>query len=463
MRFLCSFLFAVLLVLLSTRSTSGSTNVHSCIGRNGQPVDYWIMLKTNLDSSSTHPQHKLGVGYGYIDSTMNKLGAFTIPTDHGFLSDPSPLKQTLDQVYEAKAQNDQSKGYLMYNDDIPMSEVSADTWGHTKGVLSFSNQGGFWLIHSYPNFPNDPEKSSDYTKTESVQYGQSFMCLSLDRANIDVVANHLQVTEPIMYAARHSPQSLDTAVDKNLALLLALIDDPTGKLSKIPPGRVNPMPLQFLRKTPSGGARQLVTRMNKIAFQAIGKNGDFEFRDSPAGTKTAQRADLFADLVAPTLKVPLFVETWMRPFEKSIDIGKATEARNVKSVQLSPTIQWGETKDHSKWCLSQKATQPWACVGDMNKNKSQYDRGGAMICIRDAGIWKAFRAVTVPWGSDEPEDSASVKANLVKKPSSRRSAAAAARPAPESDSDAFELDESSFLAQPEHRGHSVHVQVAVSA
>lgn len=72
----------------------------------------------------------------------------------------------------------------MYNDQPPEHRSQANK-GHTKGVVLADKTGGLWLIHSVPNFPL---LSSNYTYPRTgAEYGQSFLCISLDLKNLNAV------------------------------------------------------------------------------------------------------------------------------------------------------------------------------------------------------------------------------------------------------------------------------------
>jgi hypothetical protein len=62
-----------------------------------------------------------------------------------------------------------------------------------------------------------------------------------------------------------------------------------------------------------------------------------------------------SDLVAPTLKAPLFVETWIRGSKiPSVCPSTGYGVKNVLTLTFPPHVQFDETNDHSKVlsCLS---------------------------------------------------------------------------------------------------------------
>lgn len=46
-------------------------------------------------------------------------------------------------------------------------------------------------------------------------------------------------------------------------------------------------------------------------------------------------------------------------------------------------------KDHSKWLVSN--TNNWICVGDINRQQHQKDRGGGTVCQQMPGVSKSYR------------------------------------------------------------------------
>lgn len=63
---------------------------------------------------------------------------------------------------------------MLYNDDHPTGKKDSYR-GHTKGVLTFDRDRGFWLVHSVPRFPH-PEAYA-YPESGTV-FGQSLLCVS---------------------------------------------------------------------------------------------------------------------------------------------------------------------------------------------------------------------------------------------------------------------------------------------
>jgi deoxyribonuclease-2 len=367
---------------------SSPSFVHSCLDSSGSSVDYWIILKSNRDVSSVNLLHKQGYFYSYLDSKVIHSQRFQTQTN-GIFSPSSPLIRTINQIYKGNTSQTPSFGSFMYNDDIPGSTSSSSSWGHTKGIVSFSPLGGFWLIHSHPNFPVHPNSSLPSNTSESDIYGQSSICLSVDRLQLNKIAQQLQVLNPQVYALLFPVNLTDPIIDLPWSILLNSVADSSGNYSRVsPPAVYQKIQLQTLRKNPIQQAINIRTRFQSIEFQSFAKNA-------------AWAADLYGDFLSPSLGVPLFAETWMRPFESSLYNGTNREVRNVKTVNLTNQINWNQAQDHSKWTISQSSAVPVACVGDMNKAASQANRAGGTLCLQDIRLWNAFRNILTPYTDAE--------------------------------------------------------------
>ncbi|KAJ8898399.1 hypothetical protein PR048_003759 [Dryococelus australis] len=81
--------------------------------------------------------------------------------------------------------------WILYNDQPPNGNVSFNK-GHTKGVVMCKPDGGLWLVHSIPHYPPSPTgMSGGYSYPHSgLTYGQSFLCLSLNVKQMDLVGKH---------------------------------------------------------------------------------------------------------------------------------------------------------------------------------------------------------------------------------------------------------------------------------
>merc|ERR1712137_1466399 len=86
--------------------------------------------------------------------------------------------------------------------------------------------------------------------------------------------------------------------------------------------------------------------------------------------------ELYENLVAKTLRNALYAETWQNGAGKipSWCSGSKYEytVKNLATVQF-PGLSWTESQDHSKWAVSMRGDN--FCVGDINRQTGQYNRG----------------------------------------------------------------------------------------
>jgi len=235
----------------------------------------------------------------------------------------------------------------MYNDE-DLSGTSSSTYGHTKGVLGFDMQGGFWLIHSTPGWPPARTSGYDYTNSSKI-YGQSFLCINFDITTLNDVGTQLTYNRPLVY---------DSYVSSDLATAI--------------PNLASAIGLYAITSYPAS---------NTIILKSIGGTSFVSFAKN---AKWGQ--DLYNILVAPYFNSALYVETWMRPYQPSCCIPNPNctyDAINVQNMAIPNTdISFNETKDHSKWAITTFASNKTiVCVGDINRNLSQWGRAGGTACF----------------------------------------------------------------------------------
>lgn len=121
-----------------------------------------------------------------------------------------------------------------------------------------------------------PDNEKDYTYPESGHhFGQSFLCLSLPKDQLEIVANQLIFNEPQIFASKISDNLINV-----YPTMKQLIDN--SRLSN------GPYWNEATLKTLAGNE-----------FKAFAKSGKF-------------MKELYEDWVAPMLGTNLYVETWRR-------------------------------------------------------------------------------------------------------------------------------------------------------
>jgi len=313
----------------------------------GKPVDWWFAYKVpRLDNVAGSPT-ATGYEYVYYDTNVGKV----VRSPNLLTDGNGALDLTIKSVF---AKPDATTGWILYNDEMPSDakRLDSSSFGHTKGVIAFdtASKTACWLLHSWPKYA-DPKSSDMPTPI----YGQTYLCISIDLATAsriaDQMANH---QEPQVYVPR-IPASLDKK-------------DPLYVLT------------QTLNPNAAADANVIQCKSRGgLAFQVIAKNRKWN-------------KDFWNDLVGPTLKADMNVETWIRgKIPPVLDSDGIHKTYDVKYIDLSPLgvpWTWPETHDHAKWGIT--VDSDWVCVGDINRMVSQEKRGGGTIAFQDTKLWTAL-------------------------------------------------------------------------
>ncbi|KNC46493.1 deoxyribonuclease II family protein [Thecamonas trahens ATCC 50062] len=339
---------ALALVLVS-KSAYGRLQ---CMGEGGNAVDWWAAVKTPIESASNDPNVATGTAYAYTDAVMNAKSL--VLTGESLATDKSSsLWSTLAQVY-GSSQN--SVGYMMFNDETP-SGAKSGTKAHQKGVVAFDGDGGFWLIHSVPRFPNTYADGYEGFPANEDKYGQSFLCISFSLSSINDVGALLYMSRPNVYDS-NLPSSFNLP---NIAAVIA--------------GDYN---------STAGYVVKTMTSVGGAQFTAFSKNRQWDM-------------DLYEDLVAPTLGSDLYVESWQNGVGKLPTYCRPQYPYNVYNIATmavgTPSggeIMWKETQDHSKWAVT--VTDQFVCIGGINRQHGQRVRGGGTLCHNSPSLFAAFNS-----------------------------------------------------------------------
>jgi deoxyribonuclease-2 len=330
----------------------------------GTAVDWWFMYKYPNDIGPNGDS--TGFEYLFMDSTYNKEPQLSpVTLDH----DQCAVALTLIQVFTPGT----SAGYVLWNDEIPPTKDDPNpkdkgSLAHSKGILGFdkSTDSGFYLLHSTPRFPAANE--IDLPDMED-QYGQTYLCISIDYATANTIAEVLRTQHEVQVYA-----NVLTGVDDKESIAL-LANQVMGDVPTEP------------------AAIDIATRGGqKLKF--FGKNK--KWSEAPKGQKAGK--DFWSDLVGPALEVNLNVETWRRGTVFSdVDEDFKGDTEDILSIDLAPVDQqgygWPFTKDHAKWGMSEDKTQPWVIIADINRNVSQENRGGGGLAFSNPILWAALDAI----------------------------------------------------------------------
>ena len=264
-----------------------------------------------------------------------------------------PIANTLQPIYDNYKTD--PKMYMFYNDETPEKRVSY-THGHTKGVISFDMDTGFWLVHSLPRFPNYANSSYEFPHSGHTN-GQTFLCMSFSYKE-----SFNDIGKLLLY---NWPQIYDSALPENMK---------AGN-----PNMTSAMKGNHVEKAPFNMTLRLKT-LGGNEFQAFAKFSDFN-------------ADLYDHWIAPYYQAQLYTETWQNGVGKlPSNCSTPYKVYNVKDVTIVDE-SFTETKDHSKWAVTENST--YVCIGDINRAKSQYKRCGGTVCFNHTMVSAAFyKAVT---------------------------------------------------------------------
>jgi len=370
--------------------------------KTGKPVDWWFAYKLpNLTNAGKTKQGTAlgaanGTEYLYCDANSPSL-------PHGLSPHPKILESgaLLSTIQQLRARGkDSNIGWIFYNDehgkiDKPVTDKKTGkpkitkvpivpdngAFGHTKGVVAFDldTDSAFWLLHSWPSFPSFLPKSSKVLPP-APNFGQTFLCVTLkDVATLDAIAKvfHEQTQPQIIEMSL--PKSLDAAKFPNIVQLSK--DAPPAK---VPPGAVEPSDTTFASK---GGA----------TFRLFAKSKDWL---QPAATTVDEPKDLYSDLIGPTLKVDLEVETWQdgEPDDDSDHTHTTEDIMFIDLRALGINAGWHFTlHDHAKWAVSkdpdaQRETD-WVIVADINRIDSQFERGGCGIAFQNKELARSLHSI----------------------------------------------------------------------
>lgn len=67
--------------------------------------------------------------------------------------------------------------------------------GHTKGVIAFDGESGFWMVHSVPRYPPMVADGYGYPPTGH-RYGQMYLCITLNASTVDDIGLQLRYNNP---------------------------------------------------------------------------------------------------------------------------------------------------------------------------------------------------------------------------------------------------------------------------
>ncbi|XP_011312558.1 plancitoxin-1 [Fopius arisanus] len=355
-----------------------------CKDEDGLDVDWYVLYKLPKIAESSEALVKQGLGYLYI--TSKSVGGGWKLSAESIGSPKSIPGRTLAPLYDNNVAK--QKAWILYNDHPPDRTAGGAKYGHTKGVVMGDNTDGFWLVHSVPRYPPVPTTGSagkcpysigdlckkffsmlaptkpEYSYPSTGQNnGQSFLCISVNADQRTPIADQLIFNE-INTFRYHVPDSLKSSY----SMFLKAAEEPH-------------MPQL------EGGAPKL---------KEIFSRGGQKFL-SFATAKHWQQ-DIYWNWVAPYLNSDMYVTSWQKGSgTKLVTNCEGKHIYNVKSVKLGTpgfkTFEFRTTKDHSKWAIGENHRNMlfYVCVGDVNRMRSQTERGGGTVCLQSRDLWRHYK------------------------------------------------------------------------
>ncbi|KAF0301271.1 Deoxyribonuclease-2 [Amphibalanus amphitrite] len=194
---MCPSVPVLLATLLVAAPAAGSPL--GCRDQSGAAVDWYVLYKLPVIHDTGAPFVSDGVGFLHFSaaSTGERWTLSDVPINDSL----SAAGRTLEPLYQHTV--NKSLIYAFYNDEHPDGPTSF-TKGHTKGVVAFDGDQGFWLVHSVPHFPPPPGQRYGYPHTGH-HFGQSFLCVTLSSDQLETVARQLLFNEPYLYATQLAP------------------------------------------------------------------------------------------------------------------------------------------------------------------------------------------------------------------------------------------------------------------
>ena len=269
------------------------------------------------------------------------------------------VANTLTSLYDTTAKS--NNGHGMWNDQPANGNAASAGYAHSKGVVHFDDEQGFYLIHSVPNYPDD--KATGYKLLPTYKFGQSYMCLTLPTEEFEELGKDLMTMHVKFY---------DSEITDDLA-------------SKLP---------SLVQAMDSVEDKENLTR--KTSFTTVGGTS---FTHYAKGRKAMMA--LYEEFVSQDLDIDLACETWQNGAFDNVmptycpDKDHNHTIANVLSVKQGD-VEWKETQDHSKWAVSTKGfemdtgSHAIACIGGINRQESQEKRGGATMCAENKDLNNAL-------------------------------------------------------------------------
>ena len=312
-------MFKSLLISLLIILSSCSTN-KVCRSPSGKEVDWYTIFFMPQSVSTDGAIH-----YAYYDPSLSSLEYYKY--------DEGTFPPTRITKYVTGGGSDYN--YFFWNDDKTVkggqSDSASSSKAHAKGSLVYDSKFGAF-------------------------YGQTFLCISVTKANAEAIAKLLSC--------------VNVSINKSVSS-----------------DRVNSSPnvwVQNLIKNKFDSSACALQHTVKIRSKG---GEEFTF----FGKNYLKKIIPYDTTLRTTYKDHFYVRTWSRPAlaPAQYDTYNLVNVLQVKYGSFS----YGVNKEHAKWAIAKN--QNIVCFADLNHTDSQKDRGGHIVCFKNAKLHSIMKGAIV--------------------------------------------------------------------
>ncbi|XP_064474139.1 plancitoxin-1-like isoform X2 [Ornithodoros turicata] len=328
----------------------------SCKNEAGKDVDWHLMYKIpKMQPRNENFMQPKGGEYAYTDA-KDKSQYWTFSTSDIYKVN-NPIAWTIKHLTDKK--EPENIMHIVYNDQPPPPH-NKTRGGHTKGALMYDGQSLVWIHHTVPQFFRELHSGNYVYPPNGRENGQVIMCVTFPGNSLPVIAEHLLMQRPFIYD-KHKFEKWE----KKFPILERLL-------------------AENFRKEREG---------KFFAVSKLRSKGGSSFTIISKSPKLQK--DIYSELLSKYTTDSQYVETWRNGAGNAMTstCRGLYSVMDVDTVKLkfskSKSIEFSYREDHSKWAVS--FSKPTFCVGSLNRMKSQFDRGGGVLCINNARVAKVFR------------------------------------------------------------------------
>lgn len=101
--------------------------------------------------------------------------------------------------------------------------------------------------------------------------------------------------------------------------------------------------------------------------------------------------------MAPNFDEDIYTETWLNGADDLQNFCKPQYKQNTYNIESYVVAGYtmDENKDHSKFAILPSSNT--LCVGDINRQSTQYKRGGGTVCFSAESMVKQINAKLTKW------------------------------------------------------------------